>query len=67
MTFDADLVGVGPDAQLSSGNPDRSADPAVAAALEPLAAAADLPPADQLAAYSAAHRTLQVALDAEIS
>jgi hypothetical protein len=44
-----------------------TADPAVAAALAPLAAATDLPLAEQLAVYARAHHALQAALDAEIS
>jgi hypothetical protein len=41
-------------------------DPVVLTALEPLAAAADLPPAEQLSVYASAHRALQAALDAEL-
>jgi len=36
--------------------------PAVDAALDAVANAADLPPADQIAQYEAAHRTLQETL-----
>lgn len=46
--------------------PDCSADPVVAAALSPLAGAADLSPQAQLGVYSDAHAALQAALDAEI-
>ncbi len=46
--------------------PDASADPLVAAALEPLAGATGLSPEAQLGVYSEAHAALQAALDAEI-
>lgn len=46
---------------------DPPADPVVAAALEPMTAAADAPAGEQLAVYGSVHRALQVALDAEIS
>lgn len=41
------------------------ADPAVAAALEPLATAADQGPAEQVVSYTAIHLALQAALDAK--
>lgn len=41
---------------------DGSGHPAVDAALEAIANAADLPPADQIAQYEAAHHTLQETL-----
>ncbi|WP_326559382.1 hypothetical protein [Micromonospora sp. NBC_01796] len=44
------------------GATDGSGHPAVDAALQAIANAADLPPADQIAQYEAAHNTLQETL-----
>jgi hypothetical protein len=60
---------VNPDAAEDPDAPDgpwpaaqTSGHPAVDAAVQAMANAADLPPADQIAEYEAAHRTLQETL-----
>ncbi|MEV7231641.1 hypothetical protein AB0M79_32215 [Polymorphospora sp. NPDC051019] len=54
----------GPEAPVlpTVAGPGGSGHPAVDAAIQAMANAADLPPADQIAQYEAAHRTLQETL-----